>query len=499
MAEPNLAEAIGLQTQATPYRGTPVTTGIRINQENELRKQLKQAEIDAKKQRVKDARNKAITITPPPVSQRWASDVTNEAIDTYHGMMDERDANNPSAEWSRHQQGLGNINSMSKTDQFEIDLLKSGTVLPKHIVNMLNSKDAVSESKALNGFDPDIHDYIKVVDAPRGRKTVRLIYEPKPVNLNDEYNSLLKSALGLEQSNKIGTDFAGYYGVKKDLEDEDFNRLATTFVDFDKDSNATLSRDSDNRTTEYKKDFQMRGLPLDQAVRAAKIKVVNEDLKAKYAPMFGLRGKTDPYKNDYKNDVSVETVEVNNNPFFPGKQVIDSNISTPVKGENEMSTFQINTGFVVDPDTKKLSSVSLKGKRVKGSVINVVSEPTSDGRKSVWAIMETNALTDGEANPEKYKEFNSIKSIPEVKRTKEQNAFLEDNKDLGKKAEKQTTTLIKVPLRDVAKNLKAEWMRYNKFNLIKKIENEHGIKYSDYTESLNNSEKAKNHANKYGL
>lgn len=175
-------------------------------------------------------------------------------------------------------------------------------------------------------------------------------------------------------------------------------------------------------------------------------------------------------KNNVNTSVSTTTEKTTNPIFGPNRKVTTVHISTPPKGENEKTTFEANTAFIDNNGAKK--TVSLKGKPVSGSVIDIKSSPNPNdpNAKEVYAVVESDVLTNKELFPEKY-------SAVLAKKT---NKLTAEEKQLVDEANNKSKQLYYVPLRDVATNFQAELRRYNNTDIIKRIEESLGIRYEDY-------------------
>ncbi|HEX5025720.1 MAG TPA: hypothetical protein VFV68_10625, partial [Agriterribacter sp.] len=159
-------------------------------------------------------------------------------------------------------------------------------------------------------------------------------------------------------------------------------------------------------------------------------------------------------------------------PLFGDRQSVTMDISTPPKGENEPNTYRSDSGFWIDEGNNKIP-VSLKGKPLKGSVIQVRSavDPNNPKKREVYAVVEAKALSNRELRPKYYRE---------LAEKEDEGTITEDEKRILKGADEIPSKLYNVPLINVGKNLQAELKRYNRVDIIGEIEKAHGIKYTDY-------------------
>lgn len=134
-------------------------------------------------------------------------------------------------------------------------------------------------------------------------------------------------------------------------------------------------------------------------------------------------------------------------------------ISTPNEGDNKPLQLNSDTGFIIKDGKKQL--VKLTGKPIVGKVVRTISGEDVDGKKVVFAEVDAQALTNKELNPEQYKySFGTAK---------------DDRND-------KPVTKYYIPLRTIAKNLHSEFKKYNKTNTIGKLNELHGIDYSDLSD-----------------
>lgn len=178
-----------------------------------------------------------------------------------------------------------------------------------------------------------------------------------------------------------------------------------------------------------------------------------------------------------KNTVSFERRDVPaNDPlavaiFGPNRPATVLEESTPAEGENKPVSYSANSGFIIKNGQK--SPVNLNGKQIKGAIVRTISSPSSDGKKEVYAVIEGSGLTNKQLDPETYKHLEEIEFSG--------SPLTIQQKETLRKADDVPQTTYVVPYREVAKNQKAEYAKYNKADAIKSIEKGHGIKYSDFT------------------
>lgn len=489
-----LGQAIALGNLATVSRDKPFTNAVMNRQRFDLADQAQQAKAKQQAQEQQKQLNNLLKFGEggfTPFYQEQAAQIANQGLQKQIEYRSKGDQINMMSEAAKMKAQLDDLKLQDEATRKFLALKKEGYLIPKELeqgfsgVRSQNEggiQEFLKKNPQYNNivkYDPVSKVYsfnpIKDIDLNKAydtsiRDNESQMTEAKHIRSIDNNTSLYELSLSPQQISTIAASYGTNPEYVNNLKLKEPNKFQTELANTQK---------------------AMPEISLDQAESIAAAKIAEENLltrnkkahfETKAQPQRPYNDPNANPKNAVNLAVTTTSQDVINPIFGANRPVTTVHISTPLKGENEKSTFEAHTAFINNNGTKQ--TVSLKGKPISGSVIEIASspDPKNPNRKEVYAVIESDVLTNKEINPEKYAAVLAKKG----------NKLTLEEKQLVDEANNKSKQLYYVPLRDVAKNLQAELKRYNQTDIINNIEKAIGIKYSDYTgETTTKSSKPK--------
>ncbi len=370
----NLGEALGLGTNATPYRGTPLTTAVKNNQDNELHKALTQAQAEARRQKALEQLNTKFVLSPPSLSQRWSKrgqDIARKGVEEH--FLNTGNLENQSMNEISTRQVLG---TMAEIDNMEQGVFRANVPKPKFIRELSQSVDVESDIKASKDYDPYIHDNITLIETPDGG--VSFMYDEKFPNQN--VKNLVDHAIKFRQQgndlSQVGSALPNYIGTVNKLSAQERRDLATDLIASSRPFSIQISTDMEDDVRKEREKYLAKGMDMGQATFNAKVDVATRVVNDNYHDLYGYKGE--PTSKEYSPAVEARIAGL-------GYQVTSGEYARPIiaaikdAGGNPMSiagadflrdnpnfnpewetvTFPKNSGHVVmkNPKTKKQEEI----------------------------------------------------------------------------------------------------------------------------------------------
>lgn len=299
----NVGEGIALQTRATPYRGTPITTGLRLNQAN----QLKQAEMEARKQRAKDKReadlNKMINITPiSGIHPRYQEKVRDTGL---RGIID---SNNPDS--SPIERGMMKFDTLQKLQNYNVasDRINAinkyvsnrNNLVPSGFAKIAAAKSSEEGNRIAAAMTPEQRllgaDVGWVLDESDPEDIVPdVVASYQKVNIPNKAVNTLAKATGMSEYDLLNKK-GDFQAVVQKLNPEEVANMAKFEVDYDNDFGKTLIVENWDKAQKILQS-QPANLSDEEKLYNTKIQLANDAFKSAYKDKFGLRFDR-PYEGD---------------------------------------------------------------------------------------------------------------------------------------------------------------------------------------------------------
>jgi hypothetical protein len=364
-----IGTALAEGTQARPYSGTPITNAVKFGIQSEIKRQATEAAAQAKRQKDLEQLDKKIVVDTAKVGSRWLPRIQNYTKEAIHAAYD--------AQSKGDNQALTEILSSVKllNDTHEVmaasenDVLRNrGTIRPKFVNDILTSKSNEQDNQAAQGYDPYIHDYVKVTDTPLGGKTFQYNYYPKDIDLNQTAQKELANLQKGNELTMVPSQFQNYYGTKNHLTDNEKYDVAKKLVDYSDDWNGKMSTQFEPQIRQKRQELLDKGLAKDvaEATQKAKYIVSNEIIKNNYHDIFGTKGQPSDSNFGSGTKAKMTALDVSS----------DTPYSVFAQVDPSFKDLQGNAVLIKLPTgSKEVEFVDAAGNRVSGKPQQIIKMP----------------------------------------------------------------------------------------------------------------------------
>lgn len=285
-----LGEALGLQTSATPYSGSPIFRGLQTGLQYEMKREALKAKEAAEEEKKRLAFEKSIT-SPiyPRVGKRWQKAMEYVASETLYGMHDA--ANRRDRVMQEEFKTKGRIlgNSIAAQNDYENRIRNSKSILPKTVSQSLDSDD----DTGITQTDYKWHDYIQPVDmgmiGANQRYSFNLLQEVQPMDIRKENAALIKDMRSNQPLTETGTFLRNYFGVKQELSDDDLKEAAHILVGQNSRYRINTLREFEDEGKKILQNYINKGLQYDEAKELALEDLAFNKLKEVNEPKYEIR------------------------------------------------------------------------------------------------------------------------------------------------------------------------------------------------------------------
>jgi hypothetical protein len=379
-----LGEALGLQTSATPYSGSPIFRGLQTGLQYEMKREALKAKEAAEEEKKRLAFEKSIT-SPiyPRVGKRWQKAMEHVASETLYGMHDA--ANRRDRVMQEEFKTKGRIlgNSIAAQNDYENRIRNSKAILPKTVSQSLDSDD----DTGITQTDYKWHDYIQPVDmgmiGANQRYSFNLLQEVQPMDIRKENAALIKDMRSNQPLTETGTFLRNYFGVKQELSDDDLKEAAHILVGQNSRYRINTLREFEDEGKKILQNYIKKGLQYDEAKELALEDLAFNKLKEVNEPIYKYKGENEKdslpgYKKRIFDEINTETLPVADAVGMVTKIVMDKKgLKNKLGVEGGVKTVlspEIQSGaeyqMVVLPIDKK----RVKLKTTGGQMVDMVPE-----------------------------------------------------------------------------------------------------------------------------
>jgi hypothetical protein len=372
-----IGNALAEGTQARPYSGTPITSAVKFGIQNEIKRQAAEAAAQAKRQKDLEQLDKKIVVDTAKVGSRWLpriQDYTKQAIRGAYDAQSKGDNQSLT-------EILSSVKLMNDTHELmsasENDVLKNrGTIRPRFVNDILTSTSNEQDNQAAQGYDPLIHDFVKVTDTPLGGKTFQYNYYPKDIDLNQSAQKELANLQNGNELSLVPSKFQNYYGTKNELSPIERQDVAKKLVDYSEDWNGKISTQYEPQIRQIRQQLidNKQAKDMDDATLKAKYIVSNKIIEDNYHTIFGTKGQ--PQQKPYSSGTQTQ------------QRAIDISSGTPYTTFGEVDpVFKTMTGSAtlvkLPTNAKSVEFTDAQGNRIEGYPKQLIVMPDGSYRLTV--------------------------------------------------------------------------------------------------------------------
>jgi hypothetical protein len=387
-----LGEALGLQTSATPYSGSPIFRGLQTGLQYEMKREaLKAKEAEAEEKKLKEFSKYVTKPKIPVVGPRLSKRMEETALRTKNEMFNAASVGDKQGADDAYIIGTVEANKIQEIYKNEENILRSQTLLPTEIANAIGSgKD---DNTTFEKLPKDWYEHISPVFLPdvggSPFATISVVRESKPINMDKINDDIIDDVLSDQPLTATGTFVRNYFGVKQELNDKQIRGIAKTLI------NQNLEYRDNALTRKVKKGIPLRdkyvmsGLPISEAKERALEDLIFADLKERYQAKHSVRPLPKP-KDKWSTTANQMFSKVN-----PQAAIGDVNFVKAV--------YRSNTGEALSDDAAN-SVISRAGynPEYQSVALSEKSEVTLEDEKGNPVKMVVNQLIDVDnfENPE---------------------------------------------------------------------------------------------------
>lgn len=465
-------QAIALGSLATPDRSKPFTNAVIRKQNIDLAREQRKAAAEQKaaeqKKQLASLFKYGDTSDIHPFYAEQAKEVAVNGMNDQVNAYNTNDSVGLTVASQKTKNEIDRIREQSDILKNALKLKSQGYNVPDEITDAFSNQYSKGHPK-LQKILEEHPEYKTVVSYDPESKSYNL-HPPKRIDVAEDAQKTMNHSVKqmvFDQTGKVLDDNSveQFYS----LHPEELNKIALNRV---KGNDVLVANIGLNNPKELKDQLDIVRQKNPDYDPHQQLLQASANVYASYASPYNVNVVREtkasvPFdvRNAFKNEVAyspkvvpANTNVVTNALFGPDQDAIVVNESTPGEGENKPSRYSAQSGYIFDGDTKV--PVKLSGHDIDGAVIRTYSAPNDKGGKDVYAEIKGQSLTNKQLYPNKEWTDNNGKEL--------------------KEANQRPVINYIVPFRAIAKDQQAEYRRYNKVNSIKKIEQAHGIKYSDF-------------------
>jgi len=310
-----LGEALGLQTSATPYSGSPIFRGLQTGLQYEMKREALKAKEAAEEQKRRLAFEKSVTSpTYPRVSKRWQKSLEDVGKETLYGMYDAASKGDREMQQEFRMKGQILGNSIAAQNDYENKIRNSKALLPKTVSQSLDSDDDTDIAQT----DYKWHDYIEPVDmgmiGGNQRYSFNVLDEVQPMDIRKENATVINDMLSDKPLTETGASLRNYFGAKKELNEEDLKKLSTILVGQNLQYRNNLLVKFEDEGKKILQNYINKGLQYDEAKERALEDLAFNKIKEVYEPKFTYKGvgtdKLSGYQKKVFDEINTEVTPV---------------------------------------------------------------------------------------------------------------------------------------------------------------------------------------------
>jgi hypothetical protein len=285
-----LGEALGLQTSATPYSGSPIFRGLQTGLQYEMKREALKAKEAAEEEKKRLAFEKSVTSpTYPRVGKRWQKSLESIGKETLYGMYDAASKGDREMQQEFRMKGQILGNSIAAQNDYENKIRNSKALLPKTVSQSLDSDD----DTGITQTDYKWHDYIEPVDmgmiGGNQRYSFNLLEEVQPMDIRKENATVINDMLSDKPLTETGASLRNYFGAKKELNKEDLKKLSTILVGQNLQYRNNLLVKFEDEGKKILQNYINKGLQYDEAKERALEDLAFNKIKEVYEPKYEVK------------------------------------------------------------------------------------------------------------------------------------------------------------------------------------------------------------------
>jgi hypothetical protein len=379
-----LGEALGLQTSATPYSGSPIFRGLQTGLQYEMKREALKAKEAAEEEKKRLAFEKSVTSpTYPRVGKRWQKSLESIGKETLYGMYDAASKGDREMQQEFRMKGQILGNSIAAQNDYENKIRNSKALLPKTVSQSLDSDD----DTGITQTDYKWHDYIEPVDmgmiGGNQRYSFNLLEEVQPMDIRKENATVINDMLSDKPLTETGASLRNYFGAKKELNKEDLKKLSTILVGQNLQYRNNLLVKFEDEGKKILQNYINKGLQYDEAKERALEDLAFNKIKEVYEPKFTYKGvnvgdSLTGYRKRIFDEINTETLPVGDAVGMVTKIVMDKKGLTNKLGvEGGVETVlspEIQRGAEYQMVVLPINTKRVKLKTTGGQMVDMVPE-----------------------------------------------------------------------------------------------------------------------------